>query len=77
MDVNAKLGRGLAAHRKSQLPASTAANLTSIEITNNADLSFLGSLGCQIWKLLVFMDPTLSGRIFLRLSLPSSEMIMS
>jgi len=30
----------LAAHRKSQLPASTAANSTSIDITYNADLSF-------------------------------------
>jgi len=29
MDVKAKLSRGLAAHRKSQLPASTAANSTS------------------------------------------------
>jgi len=33
MDVKAKLSRGLAAHRKSQLPASTAANSTSIDIT--------------------------------------------
>jgi len=40
MDVKAKLSRGLAAHRKSQLPALTAANSTSIDITNNADLSF-------------------------------------
>jgi len=40
MDVKAKLSRGLAALRKSQLPASTAANSTSIDITNNADLSF-------------------------------------
>jgi len=40
MDVKAKLSRGLAAHRKSQLPASTAANSTSIDITYNADLSF-------------------------------------
>jgi len=40
MDVKAKLSRGLAAHPKSQLPASTAANTTSIDITNNADLSF-------------------------------------
>jgi len=40
MDVKAKLSRGLAAHRKSQLPASTAANSTSIDITYNADISF-------------------------------------
>jgi len=40
MDVKAKLSRGLAAHRKSQLPASTSANSTSIDMTNNADLSF-------------------------------------
>jgi len=40
MDVKAKLSRGLTAHRKSQFPASTAANSTSIDITNNADLSF-------------------------------------
>jgi len=40
MDVKAKLSRGLAAHRKSKLPASTTANSTSINITNNADLSF-------------------------------------
>ncbi|XP_065724782.1 uncharacterized protein [Drosophila suzukii] len=40
MDVKAKLSRGLSAHRKSQLPASTAANSISIDITNNADLSF-------------------------------------
>jgi len=40
MDVKAKLSRGLAAHRKSQLPALPAANSTSIDITNNADLTF-------------------------------------
>jgi len=40
VDVKAKLSRGLAAHRKSQLLALTAANVTSIDITNNADLSF-------------------------------------
>jgi len=38
--LKAKLSRGLAAHRKSQLLASTAANSRSIDITNNADLSF-------------------------------------
>jgi len=40
MDVEAKLSRGLSAHRKSQLRASTTASSTSIDITNNADLSF-------------------------------------
>ncbi|XP_070141641.1 uncharacterized protein [Drosophila kikkawai] len=40
MDVKAKLSRGLAAHRKSQLPASIAANSTSIEMPNHPDLSF-------------------------------------
>jgi len=40
MDVKAKLSLDLAAHRKSQLPASRAANSTSIDITNNVDLSF-------------------------------------
>ncbi|XP_070071130.1 uncharacterized protein [Drosophila takahashii] len=40
MDVKAKLNRGLAAHCKSQLPASNVANSTSIDLTNNADLSF-------------------------------------
>ncbi|XP_070145032.1 uncharacterized protein [Drosophila kikkawai] len=39
MDVKAKLSRGLAAHRKSQLPASIAANSTSIDMTNNPELS--------------------------------------
>ncbi|KAH8350317.1 hypothetical protein KR059_009279, partial [Drosophila kikkawai] len=40
MDVKAKQGRGLAAHRKSQLPASIAANSTSIDMTINPELSF-------------------------------------
>jgi len=78
MDVKAKLSRGLAAHRKSQLPAQPLQIqhlLTSLIM--RIFLSDLVILGCQIWKLLVFMDPTLSGRISLRLSLPSSEMMMS
>jgi len=40
MDVKAKLSRGLAAHRKSHFPTSTAANSTSIDITSNSYLSF-------------------------------------
>ncbi|XP_037728309.1 uncharacterized protein LOC119559302 [Drosophila subpulchrella] len=43
----------------------------------NRGLAAHRSLGCQIWKLLVFMDPTRSSRIFLRLSLRLSEMMMS
>jgi len=68
MDVKAKQSRGLAAHRKSQLPASTAASSTSIDITNNADLSFRSR------------KPRLTNLEIARFHgslLPSSEMMMS
>lgn len=72
MKVKGKLNRELAAHCKSQLLASTA--IKHLLLTMRIFLFELGSLGCQIWKLIVFMDPILICRIFSELLQQSSEM---
>jgi len=68
MDVKAKQAeawRLIASHNCRLQPLQIQHLLTSLII--RIFLFDLGSLCCQIWKLLVFMDPTLSGRIFWRL----------